>query len=782
MISSSPFRLGLPLLAALLALPAGAQPAQEHPIALERFMVSGLPPEKSINPLSREVSSVLGDGRSLLETPRSVSTITPALFNERQIHGVREILLHAAGAYAGSSYGKATVPNLRGDTAETYLNGQRLSYNLYGYFPSFNGVEAVDLVRGPGSAIFGAGHFQGGYVNYVTKQPRFSGPETTLTTRIGTWAPGDRSFANGSFQVDTTAPVNSRFAWRASVEVKGGDTYFRENDVRDDRLDLFLAASWRLRGGATVDGVVQYLWQASPEILGVNRPTQELIDHARYFTGTSADSAPFPGPIPATRAVTLPRTATLFSKGDFSNANVLRAQGRYARELSPQVSLHSLALVEHVNRRRFHQFEYAEYVTQDTAEWRNELRVDFEVWGMAQQVIAGPALRYEGRESFTSYFNEYFYNFDLTDPRRVFSQRLQFPSSYYPGFVGPGGREFFPGSYDSPETVRSETWNPALFWQQDVRLTSSLTATVGLRQDGFWARARDPLADQAGIPFRDEATVRAFSQAYSLLWKVSPQTSLYATHNRIRSILGNVTGGGVILNVPDGRINREDFRNLSELFEAGVKVAAWENRLYASASLFQQDRSRVSIKGRKSDIRVQGLELETVYQPSTRLSVSANATFQDGHYLKSAPFQMGGRSIYAAYALGRGPGGAGTAAGDFDPYADQVPVGDWPLLGFSDTLLNGQLRYRWDSGFGGTVSVQWQSEQPGNLDRQWVIRDQVLVDAGVFFEARRWSVHLDVLNLTDERNWIHNGDAFTASQLVFAELPLRFESYVKLSF
>ncbi|MBM3873135.1 MAG: TonB-dependent receptor [Verrucomicrobia bacterium] len=779
---TSPSRSRLLLLLALVALPLGAQTGPEQPVSLERFLVKGLPPEQSINPLSREVGSVLGDGRSLLATPRSVSTITTALFNERQIHGVREILLHAAGAYAGSSYGKATVPNLRGDTAETYLNGQRLSYNLYGYFPSFNGVEAVDLVRGPGSAVFGAGHFQGGYVNYVTKQPRFSGPETTVTTRFGTWAPGDQSFLNGSLQIDTTAPVSDRFAWRASVEVKGGDTYFRDHDVRDDRVDLFLAASWRPPGGAALDWVVQYLWQASPEILGVNRPTQELIDHARYYTGTSADTAPFPGPIPATGVVTLPRTATLFSRGDFSNANVLRSQMRYARELSPQVSLHSLALVEHVHRRRFHQFEYAEYVTQDTAEWRNELRVDVEALGAVHRLIAGPVVRYEGRESFTSYFNEYFYNFDLTDPRRVFNQRQQFPASYYPGFVGPGGREFFPGSYDSPETVRSETWNPALFAQQDVRLAPTLTATVGLRQDWFWARARDPLADQAGVPFRDAATVGAFSQAYSLLWQATPRASLYATHNRIRSILGNVTGGGVILNVPDGRINPEDFRNLSELAEAGVKVAALDNQLYASAALFQQDRSRVSIRGRRNNIRVRGLELETVYQPSPRLSVTANATFQDGHYLQSAPFQMGGRSIYAAYPRGRGPGGQGVAVGDFDPYGDQVPVGDWPLLGFSDTILNGQVRYRWDSGFGGMLSLQWQSEQPGNLDRQWVIRDQVLVDAGLFYEARRWSVHLDVLNLTDERNWIHNGDAFTASQLVFAELPVRFEAYVKRRF
>jgi hypothetical protein len=43
-------------------------------------------------------------------------------------------------------------------------------------------------------------------------------------------------------------------------------------------------------------------------------------------------------------------------------------------------------------------------------------------------------------------------------------------------------------------------------------------------------------------------------------------------------------------------------------------------------------------------------------------------------------------------------------------------------------------------------------------------------------------VNLDFLNLADAHNWIHNGDAYTANQLVFPELPFRVESYVKLKF
>ena len=777
----------LPPLAAALVLASSLFPAAVRAddnadvTRLSPFVVTGLPAEASVNPLTREPSSVLGDDRDLLSTPRAVSSLTTALFNERQIHGVREILLYSPSAYAGASYGKTTVPNLRGDIAETYLNGQRLSYNLYGYFPSFNGVEAIDLVRGPGSAVFGAGYFTGGYVNYVTKQPSFSAASTVVTTRVGTWVPGETSYLNGSVQVDATAPISDRLAWRVSFETKGGDTFWKKNEVRDDRADVFLALSWRPNAATRVDTNLQYIWQASPEVLGVNRVNQQLIWHDTYYTGASADLG-LPGPIPATTAVKLPWDATLFSKGDFSNANIARGQVIVTHDFSPEIQLVNRSLYEHVDRRRAHQFEYAEYVTQDTAENRTEAHLKFTTADLPQSVIVGFTARYEGRESYTNYFNEYFYNFDLTDPSRVFNFRDEYPNSTFPGFIGPGGREFFPASYDSPETVRSETWNPAAFWQQEIALSREVSAIVGLRMDAFYARAKDPLGDAAGVPWRDTEKVSSLSQAYSLVYRPSKTVSFYLTHDRIRAANGNVTGGGVILNLPDGQINREDFRNLNELVEAGVKTALLDNTLFAAATAFQQDRSRVSLKGKKNNITLHGLELETTYQPATRLSLTANATFQSGHYVNAAPYQAGGRDIYTAYALGRGPGGLGSSTGFYDPFANQVSAGDWPLLGFSNTMLNGSVRYRWDNGFGVGGNVEWASRQRGNLDDQWHIPAQYTLNASVFYEAKRWSVNVDSLNVTNQHNWIHNGDAYTASELIFPELPFRVEGYFKIRF
>jgi hypothetical protein len=108
--------------------------------------------------------------------PARVSTITAGLVNERAIDGLREILEYSPGAYAPSSYGELTV----------VLHPRRCRRGLpQRPAPQLQLLRLPAVVqrrRGrrrrarPGSVVFGAGYLTGGYVNYVTKQPKFSGP------------------------------------------------------------------------------------------------------------------------------------------------------------------------------------------------------------------------------------------------------------------------------------------------------------------------------------------------------------------------------------------------------------------------------------------------------------------------------------------------------------------------------------------------------------------------------------------------------------------------------
>ncbi len=105
-----------------------------------------------------------------------------------------------------------------------------------------------------------------------------------------------------------------------------------------------------------------------------------------------------------------------------------------------------------------------------------------------------------------------------------------------------------------------------------------------------------------------------------------------------------------------------------------------------------------------------------------------------------------------------------------------------PLVGFSKVMLNGSVRYRWANGFGVAVDGQWQSRQRGNLDDEWHLPAQYTLNASLSYQRGRWLVDIEILNLTDQRNWIHNGDAYTSSILILPELPLRAEGYVKFKF
>ena len=774
------------LLFLLAAVGPGTAPygRAEEIVTLEVFQVDGLLLSDSVNPLVVPVNGVFGDGRGLLETPRSVSLISSALFRERMINGVREILQYVPGAYAPARYGRTANPNIRGDIAEIYLNGQRRGNNLFGYFPSFNGVESVEMVRGAASVLQGPAFFSGGFVNYVTKTPSLDLRRTEVTTRFGTWLPGGGSHLNGSLQVDHTAPLTEGVSgYRISYEGKAGDTYHARNGVKDDRQDLFAAWTWKPSEDFSIEINGQVQWQNTPQTNGINRPSQEMIDDDVYYQGWADDRAEgvLSGLITPTGTTGIDPRMVLFSRGDFSDARVLQLQGIVRSRFSESVSFVNRTLVEQVDRKRYHSFEYTEYAEQLTLENRSEL-----TWrsdrGMRPVLTGGLAVRLEDRESFVNYFNEYLYAGDVSGPETDFGVLGNYPGSYFPGLVGPDGREFFGSETGIPETTDSRVWNPALFLQMEIRLVENLRLMVGLRGDAYEVEVKDALPPPGSAPIADRDSFTTPSGQASLTWTPEASRSFYLSWNSVAEIYGSVTGGAVLQFYPPGTIRSEDFDGRSDLLEAGAKFAFDENRVFLGLSVFRQDRSRAEFGGGRNAIETTGAEAELVYQPRRGVYLTANASWLDAHYVNSAPTQLGGRSLYDLYAEGTGPEGKGTGIGYDFWFVNQVPPGDYRISGLSSVLLNASAAYRFENGFGFSIQSQWQSPQWGNLDREYEIPAQLTVNASLTYTTPGWEVGLDCLNLTDARNWIHNGDEFMNNQLISVEPPIRFEGYLKVRF
>ncbi len=745
---------------------------------LQEYIVGGVAQEVSINPLAHPVDSVYGWQRDLLSIPRGVSLISPELMEDRYIDSVAEIIPFSPSTHAPSSYGNNTTPHIRGDVAEFYVNGQRRSGNEFGFDPSFNSVESINVVRGPGTVSFGPGFYSGGYVNYITKRPDLEDRSTKVTIGIGTWVPGHDSYVNSFLRIDRSVPLSKgKLGLRVSYEGKENDTFFHRNGGREDYQDLFLALRWRPNRRLDVYFAGQYIWQGIPELLGVNRPYNGLIRGNLYLNGQLTEPLEVtPGGFSFRAQVSgttdFDPQDTLLSTADYSNANVASAQTISRLSLGGGSTLVNRTFVEHVNRRRHHDFSYTEYVRQLTFETRNEWEKAFNRGEIDHELLAGFGVRYADTEAYMNYFHYYPYAFDITvgPPFRAENTIGLF------GQPGPGGRLFYGSQEGIPETTHSKVWHPAVFWQHEISFNDRFQVLYGLRGNAYNADVSDPLPPQgADSAWSDDGAFYSGDYNVSLTYKAEKNLSIYATFNRTHAMDGS-SGGGAIMLTGDGLIEAEDFRNRSELVEGGVRASLLENSLYVAATGFRQDRFRSELGGGKSGIRVSGFEFEGVYQPVERFYLLTNLTYMSGHYNDASPFVLGGADLNGLFTT--------NIARQADPNSigadGQVVAGDHTISGLSQWTVNFGTSWRSQRGFGFRLWGSVRSPQNGNLLGQYTIPRQFELNGSLFLRNQKWEASLSFLNFTDERNWSHNGDEFGSNVFISRDLPSRMEAHFRI--
>lgn len=717
---------------AFLLLVGFAQ-AQTNVVVLEPFTVQASP----MGELRFDGSSgksALGDLADFANTPRSVSSIDATVMEQFNVSGISDISSFTSNVQSVGSFGDFVTVNVRGDLAETYVNGQRRSNNSFGFQPSFNGVESVDVVHGGASAIFGPGFYSGGYVNLFTKKAQ-QRSFTNFVTTLGTWTTNGNSFRDVTYQVDTNTSLTKETAIRVSYEGRNNQTFYHANGGRQDTQDLFVALN-HTTGDLTWDVSFEYSHQNAPEQIGVNRVSQELIDHNLYQSGTI--ELPFDtseianGPL-----VKLSPTATLMTIGDYAKADVLLGQSILTVRISPTTTLQNFTLAEYVDRGRFAGYEYAEFARQTTFDNRTELHIETP----KTYTIVGLNARYEDRKVMVNYLNTYFNAFDVSTggPNAAAS----YTDFYYPGTVGMGGVQFF-GPIDwTYDTTQSTTYTVAPFVQQRIHL-GKFQFLYGARADQYNATALDPLQNSG----RDSITTTSFSHTESVIYNITKDFSFYATFGRMSQINASVTGGGLVLD-PDMTLNKNNFHSMNELYEVGARYQGTKSSVGLTG--FWQSRQQHNFyTTQPDDIVVHGIEFEYKIQPTTNFFAVTNVTYMEGNTVNSFPYEFNGNNLPAV-----------------------TEAGDYRLPGLSRIYVNQSFSYRFDNGFGVGLTGRWQSEQSGNALGGYHIPAQYNVDAHIGYTTKTWGVTLHVYNLTNQLNWVHNGDFYGDNVVIGRELPLR---------
>lgn len=201
-----PFRASPLFAAALVALGAGLAPAAHAQqatlapvvVSTERTGSEGYTP------------STTSTGKipvPLMDLPSSVTVVPKEALEEQAAKTLGQALTNASGAqpvYAGG-YGFSDAFVIRGLRARFLRDGLPDGPPLLNYSRSFADVESVEVLKGPGSAIYGNGA-PGGVINLVSKQPqrKFSAE--------GSVAAGGLGLRQGT--VDITGPLSETWSGR----------------------------------------------------------------------------------------------------------------------------------------------------------------------------------------------------------------------------------------------------------------------------------------------------------------------------------------------------------------------------------------------------------------------------------------------------------------------------------------------------------------------------------------------------------------------------------------
>jgi len=799
----------------LAALTAGAVVAQEKAapaastsssdpdvLQLEKISVHGVPIDQVVLPTARPFNSVYGFDRSILDTPRNVTIISREQLTSISIQDVRDFSKLTASSYTRSNFGAPTTPDIRTQIADTFLNGMRigLSSNGNGLPVNFNSVESVNIVKGPATAIFGASQYIGGYADLITKRPVFDGAKGFVSATVG-------SYDTYRWTFDYGAPVSDKVAYRISYSGEDAGSYY--TDGYKQTQSLYAAMTYRPNDRYDLFINTEAFYAEYTENFGINRVTQDLIDHGLYQTGVNNNPAPnfaiapisgyvdstgrpidfgninvvagtpaatsdaqnsrwvvsgFPavnrialGPV-----VKIDRSNRLLGPGDDSNGFSFNAQAIQNWHSSPELSVANNTMFRYVRRNTLSSYSYSEIIDPS---WSVENRTEFRFTKGGWQINTGLALRYQFVEAYNDFFNEPANVWDLTKDHRFINyfNSVNNPNPFtqipVPGWPG---RYFTP---DNGDSGISKVFTTSPFVQANWKLTDRLTLDAGARADivnaDFHVNWNNIFLGAQRI--EDKVTVGLPNYNVSLGYKHTKTLSSYVTYNYSQNPVGSTGNGGGVTTAGNASFFNANLRNEAKLIEAGFKQSYDDGKGYISVAAFQQVRDDLQQDRSTVTFKTRGFEIEGSYQPNKRLYLTGGYSYLDST-VSTGQFDVGNTSLTPPtsrfFILG---------------------PGEHPRQGVPKNLINALATYKWDNGFGATANIVYTTKINNNVVGNLVIPSQYSLDLTAFYNAKDWELRFAVLNATDEVNW-SAPNAVYGNESIVAELPVRFEATFKYKF
>ena len=790
---------------------------------IEEVVVTG-----DLNSLPGEdVKSIFGFNKSILETPRSVSTISEELMDRMNMQDIDELVTVSPGSFTQSFFGVAGGLDVRGTPGETYFRGVRRLDNPGNYPTPIGASDRVDIVRGPASPIYGPSKI-GGYLNFNPKSARIEETGAYIEENEGAM-----SYTLGSWNKSVlTAEVGgpAEFAGKPMGfylygEIEDSDSYYAnapgvEQTLVQASFDMDLNDTIQIQFGG------MYHDYAGAQNAGWNRISQDLIDNGTYITGSPApldtngdgsishqefdvdgdgftDLNPFAFWAGGTVGNTTPSTLTY---DDFSffftDADLLALTNPGSATLDPDLTLiasddrlentvttlyfdiiaglesgweikNQLFYEEYENLNEnaygFSQF-HDTYVIEEKLVFSKTYTLD----GLIASVQLSPSIRYTDFEHGDDYTNEYFGRRDLTGPSTALDRRLLATR------IDDDYTEYYIGEYT----------NVGLAFLTDLSWENGVSLLIGARHDRIDMESRQPVeklllassnnfcTDGSCIDVSADNDVSGNSWTISLSYEIANSGIIpYVTISEQATVIAGQGAELTVSNVASG----EAFDS-SELTEFGVKGELLEDgRLYFSLSHYEQERTDFSAQAIVTNqaVNTEGTEFEVRWAVNESLFVGATYTDVEAINLSS----LDGGSRFSFFGVEDLPLVApelllgGQVAGPVN-----VAASGGRRAGMPENIYSLYGTYLFDNGLTISASMTDVDSAFSGFSNSIKLPAYTLYNMTVGWESEQWKFSLTGKNLTDERYFRANFPNLFGSTIVLPELPRHFVARAQYSF
>lgn len=639
----------------------------------------------------------------IMETPFSVQVVPRQVLQDRQSFRLEDALRNVSGV---TFLSPSTLPQdssvIRGfSTSSTYRNGVFFPLNN---FVEMANVERVEVLKGPGSILFGRAD-PGGIINTVTKQP-LATPYYSLQQQAG-------SFDFYRTAVDATGPLtaNGALLYRMNLSYENSGSF---QDEAAHRKTVFFTpvVRWNISPQTQITAEMEYLSFNTPQFGGI--------------------------PILGTRPAPLPRNAVShephFNKwaGDryFGGINWSH-QFNENWQISNRLSIHHYDIKQ--NKGVFPFSVATPNGDIDRFAMSAPFRqTDYQSMLNLTGNITTGILEHKLLFGYDYYYQDFFQASSIccpSEPINIFNHT--FLTAPPDSIVNPNPNDVF-GKSES-----ATSWHGAYF-QDQVKLPFNLHAMGGFRYD--YATSRDKVADET--TGKDDR----FSPRGGLLWQPVEWLSLYGSYTE---------NFGVSNGIDSNR--RKLPPETAQQWETGLKTEFFGGRLRSTFSYFELTKQGIAVPDPSNprfsraigEAETRGIELDVSGEILPGWNIIATYS-----YLPFAKITKDHASIFDenGESVGTNSGNEGNRL----PFAAKHMGSLWNTYEFRNELLRG---LKIGGGIQATGERQSSAENIAQLST--FVIGNLMASYQIKTQLMRITAQLNVHNVSDEK-YFENATSFSA--------------------